>query len=37
VAPADELAWHREVAGWLWSTDESARRESEHWKKTAKV
>jgi len=37
AAPADELAWHREVAEWLWSTDESARRESEHWKKTARV
>lgn len=37
VASADEVAWHREVAGWLWGADDRIHGESEHWKKTAKT
>ncbi len=37
VAPAAELAWHAEVAGWIWGADERIYDESEHWKKTAKT
>lgn len=37
VAAADEVAWHREVAGWLWGADDRIHGESEHWKKTAKT
>jgi len=36
IAPADELAWHEEVAGWLWGADARIHRESDHWKTTAR-
>ena len=37
VAPAAELAWHREVAQWLWEVDERSRREADEWKRTARM
>ena len=37
VAAPAELAWHREVAQWLWGADERSQREAEEWKRTARM
>ena len=37
VAAPAELAWHREVAQWLWEVDERSQREADEWKRTARM
>lgn len=37
VAAPAELAWHREVAQWLWGADERSQREADEWKRTARM